>query len=287
MTEPATLKFQHIGLIGRHEREPRVDETLRITQEFLDAIGVDAREYESTEALLASKRCELAIVVGGDGSLLGAARELSAADVPVLGINLGRLGFLTDILPAQLETRLREILSGDYVEEQRFLLDAELLRDGKTCDRGDALNDVVLRNAAANMLEFELYVDRDFVYTQRSDGLIVSTPTGSTAYVLSAGGPIMHPSLNAMVLVPLAPHTLSTRPLVVDGDSALRIVVNEHKDARPLVSCDGHLEFEYLPGDELRLRKKDCPLRLIHPRNHSFYEACRDKLGWGNRPGGH
>ncbi len=277
-------KFQQIGLIGRHEREPRVDETLRVAHEFLDSIGIEAREFDSAEALLECGGYELAVVVGGDGSLLGAARALSAAEVPVLGINLGRLGFLADILPAQLELRLGAILGGDYVEEQRFLLDAELLRDGQTNAHGDALNDVVLRNAAANMLEFELYVDRDFVYTQRSDGLIISTPTGSTAYVLSAGGPIMHPGLNAIVLVPLAPHTLSTRPLVVSGDSTLRIVVNEHKDAHPLVSCDGHVELECLPGDELLLRKRDRPLRLIHPRNHSFYAACRDKLGWANRP---
>ena len=175
---------------------------------------------------------DLVIVVGGDGSLLGAARSLAAQEVPVLGVNRGRLGFLTDISPQQLESQLEGVLAGRYVLESRFLLDVLVMRGEEVLARGDALNDVVLNSGvSARMIEFDLYIEEQFVYTQRSDGLIISTPTGSTAYSLSGGGPIMHPGLDALVLVPMFPHTLGSRPLVIHGNSSVRICLLYTSDA--------------------------------------------------------
>ena len=171
---------------------------------------------------------DLIIVVGGDGSLLSAARTLARFDVPVLGVNRGRLGFLTDVSPDEIEQRVGEVLDGQYRIEKRFLLDVMVKHNGEPIGTADALNDVVVNSGtSAKMIEFELYIEGEFVYRQRSDGLIVSTPTGSTAYSLSGGGPIMHPKLDAIVLVPMFPHTLSSRPIVVDGNSEIKIVICE------------------------------------------------------------
>lgn len=229
--------------------------------------------------------CDLVIVVGGDGCLLGAGRTFARYGVPVLGINRGRLGFLTDILPAELESRVGQVLDGEYVLEERFLLDLEVRRGNGRVGEGSALNDVVLASGESiHMIEFELHIDELFVYSQRSDGLIISTPTGSTAYALSGGGPIMHPTLDAIVLVPMNPHTLSSRPLVVDGNSELKIRVISGK-LQPLVSCDGQEGIRLREGDQLCVRKKPHRLKLLHPPGHDFYEACRSKLGWSSRPG--
>ena len=168
------------------------------------------------------KMCDLAIVVGGDGSMLTAARALAKHGVPVVGINRGGLGFLTDIAPDELEQRLDDVFSGNYEVEQRFMLEGNICREGVSLNQGQALNDVVLSaGSSGRMIEFELYIDDHFVYSQRSNGLIISTPTGSTAYALSGGGPIMHPSLDALVLVPIFPHTLTGRPIVIDGNSKI------------------------------------------------------------------
>ncbi len=231
--------------------------------------------------------CDLIIVIGGDGSLLGAARELARHDVSVLGVNRGRLGFLTDVLPEEIEAKVGAVLEGDYVKARRFLLDATVLREGEAVSKSDALNDVVVNSgASAQMIEFDLYVDGEFVYHQRSDGLIVSTPTGSTAYSLSAGGPILHPSLDAIVMVPMFPHTLSSRPIVVGGDSEIRIDVHEANNVHLPVTCDGQVILAAQPGDTILIRKKPHKLKLIHPRGHSFYASCRDKLGWSTKLGG-
>ncbi len=239
-----------------------------------------ARQVVDMQAL--GQTCDLVIVVGGDGSLLRAARALARYDVPLLGINRGRLGFLTDIVPEDIETRVGEVLAGHFNRESRFLLDMAVLRDGEVKASGDALNDVVLHPGQfIHMLEYELHVDGEFVTSQRSDGMIVSTPTGSTAYALSGGGPILHPKLDAIVLVPMNPHTLSSRPMVVCGNSEIKIRVGEHNSALPLVTCDGQTHAEVLAGDEILIRKKDHRVELIHPLNHNFYERCRSKLGWG------
>jgi NAD+ kinase len=216
--------------------------------------------------------------------MLNAAQIIASENVPVLGVNRGRLGFLTDVLPDEIEQKIAEVLAGHYTMESRFLLQLDAIHQGERRSVGCALNDVVLHpGKAAQMIEFELYVDDSFVYSQESDGLIVATPTGSTAYAMSAGGPIMHPRLDAIALVPICPHSLSSRPIVVSGDSEVRLVIGSKESILPKVSCDGEVKFSAVPGDQLIIRKKSTALQLIHPPEHSFYEAYRSKLGWGSR----
>lgn len=228
---------------------------------------------------------DLVIVIGGDGCLLGAGRALSKSPTPVLGVNRGRLGFLTDVSPGRLEAQLDRVLTGHYTIEERFLLDCFVTRDGEPLGNGDALNDVVLHPShAVQMIEFDLFIEGHFVYTQRSDGLIVATPTGSTAYALSAGGPIMHPQLDAIALVPMFPHELSSRPLVVPSHSEIKVVIKpcRHREAVQL-SCDGQAGIELAEGDVIRVTKKPQKLKMLHPLEHNFYEACRSKLGWSHK----
>ncbi|HLS99413.1 MAG: NAD(+) kinase [Porticoccaceae bacterium] len=288
--------FARIGLVTRLHLEQVID-TLNHLVRFLNSAGWQPVVESSAAGLLApggdyrveerdtmARSVDLVIVVGGDGSMLSAARDMVDYDVPLLGVNRGRLGFLTDILPHEVEQRVTRVLSGEYVVSDRFLLDVSVTRGEQKVGDGLALNDVVLHpGKSVRMMEFELYVDRQFVYSQRSDGLIVSTPTGSTAYALSAGGPIMHPRLDALVLVPMNPHTLTSRPIAVPGSSAVEIRVGERNELHPLVTCDGQRDILIEPGDSIRIRKKDKPLRLIHPVDHNFYSICRSKLGWGSR----
>ncbi|MFM1896887.1 MAG: hypothetical protein RLZZ385_1961 [Pseudomonadota bacterium] len=289
-------QFKTIGLIGRPGHAGVVDSLQRLL-DFLATRKLSIVLDEVTAGLVPdhgqrkvctreqlSRNCDLVIVVGGDGSMLNAAHIIANEKVPVIGINRGRLGFLTDILPEEIDSRIGDVLDGKFTVESRFLLDLEAVHEGERRHLGCALNDVVLHpGKAAQMIEFELFVDDRFVYSQESDGLIVATPTGSTAYAMSAGGPIMHPSLDAIVLVPMYPHSLSSRPIVVDGDSEIRMVIAHKHDILPQLSCDGEVKFTAVPGDEIIVRKKATPLQLIHPLDHSFYQACRSKLGWGNR----
>lgn len=287
--------FKQIGLVGR-PGHAGVVATLESLIEFLHSRKLEIVLEQNTADLLPPSslaickrhqlgaKSDLVVVVGGDGSMLNAARVLVDHEVPVLGINRGRLGFLTDIRPDEIEDTLGAVLDGSYHEESRFMLEFEVSRDGNLLPGGTALNDVVLHpGTAAQMIEFELFIAGQFVNSQQSDGLIVATPTGSTAYSLSAGGPIMHPNLNAVVLVPMYPHTLSSRPLVVDADNEIRVVVVKQRAISPLISCDGAVRFYTEPGDEIIIRKKAQRLRLIHPLDYNYYEVCRSKLGWGNR----
>jgi len=286
--------FKHIGVIGRIG-SVKVVETLRRLKTYLVANDYQVILEADTASMLpghglqvASKKligeiCDLAIVVGGDGSLLGAARDLSKSSIPILGVNRGRLGFLTDISPEELEQRLARVLEGEYIEEKRFLLDTHVKRNGEPMGFGTALNDIVLHpGRSTRMIGFDLYIEGQFVYSQLSDGLIVSTPTGSTAYALSAGGPIMHPKLDAIVLVPMFPHTLSSRPIVVDGGSEIKLIIDEANETWPQVSCDGQQELACAPGDSISIAKKPFRLNLIHPSDHNFYATCREKLGWAS-----
>lgn len=288
-------QFKLIGVIGR-TGNVEVVETLERLQTFLLSRHLNVVIEESMAQLLPEhglkvctrkemgEACDLVIVIGGDGSLLGAARAVARYNVPVLGINRGSLGFLTDIQPDRLEEQIGEVLDGKFIIESRFLLEMELKRDGEVIGRSDALNEVVLHpGKVTRMIRFELFIDGQFVYSQRSDGLIVATPTGSTAYALSGGGPIMHPRMDAIVLVPMHPHTLSSRPLVIDGNSEIKIVIDTDNVSYPQLSCDGQVHISAAPGDVLLIRKKPFKLRLIHPLNHNYYEVCRTKLGWGNR----
>lgn len=285
-------EFQRIGLIGRLGSKKVVDtlkQMIRFLQEKNFHVILEERisELMPGHQLQTSKKkmmgdcCDLVIVVGGDGSLLGAARALAQCDVPVLGVNRGQLGFLTDISPKDFEVKFQEILEGKYTEESRFLLKLKVIRNGEVIKEGDALNDIVLHpGKATKMIEFDLYVEGEYVYKQRSDGLIVATPTGSTAYSLSGGGPIMHPKLDAIVLVPMFPHTLSSRPIVVDASSELRLVISEENETYPTVSCDGQISISLAPGDVIQINKKVNKLKLLHPLDYNFYSTCREKLGW-------
>jgi NAD+ kinase len=288
-------QFKKIGLIGRPGHAGVIDSLHRLLT-FLQSRDVEIvldqetgklvpghGQHESSRDSL-SRHCDLVIVVGGDGSMLNAAQSIASEDVPVIGVNRGRLGFLTDVSPDDIEQKLAEVLAGNYSVESRFLLQVEAHQNDEWRSLGCALNDVVLHpGKAAQMIEFELFVDDRFVYSQQSDGLIVATPTGSTAYAMSAGGPIMHPSLNAIALVPICPHSLSSRPIVVDGGSEIRLVIGEKDGILPQVSCDGAVKFSAAAGDQLVVKKKTTALRLIHPPDHSVYEAYRSKLGWGSR----
>lgn len=285
--------FKRIGLLGRfHTEQSQLlakrllsflqsqGLTVTVSRELADTLG--QVNCESVDELEMGQFCDLAVVIGGDGSMLGAARALVDYQVPLLGINRGRLGFLTDIMPEEAEAKVAEVLAGEFERESRFMLDMAVQRDGHQIGQGYAMNDVVLHpGRTSHMVQFELYVDDQFVYSQSSDGLIVSTPTGSTAYALSGGGPLMHPSLNAIVLVPLNPHTLSSRPIVVSGDSQIKLVVGAQNRTLLNVTCDGQSYEIARAGDEVLVRQKSQKLTLIHPHEHNYYETCRSKLGWG------
>ena len=291
-------QFNTVGLIARKGNRSIV-ESVATLEHFLRARNVSIIVEAATAAMLPScphriearkalgDLCDLLIVVGGDGSLLGVARDLAASQVPVIGVNRGGLGFLADISPNQIEAKIGAVLDGEYVVDDRFLLDAEVFRGGKRIGGSSALNDVVVHaGTMSRMMEFALHIDDRFVYDQRSDGLIIATPTGSTAYALSAGGPIMHPSLDAIVVVPMFPHTLTSRPLVVPSAAQIKIVIGPSSSTNPQISCDSQVDIGVATGDEIRIRKYAHALKLLYPREHSFYEACRSKLDWATRLGG-
>jgi NAD+ kinase len=285
--------FKRVGLIGKYA-DASVGETLQAIATFLNAHQVEVYLDEATAHMVPGhglpvatreqigERCDLTIAVGGDGTLLAAARSLARYDTALLGVNLGRLGFLTDISPNEMELRLGEILSGHYASEERFLLHCSILREGEHISESEAFNDVVIHKwEVARMVEFETWINGQFVQKMRSDGLIVSTPTGSTAYALSAGGPILHPGLNAVVLVPICPHTMSNRPLVIDAESTIDLVVKEDGHSHAQITCDGQINLGLVSGDLVRIRKGPHTVRLIHPVNHDHFHLLRAKLHWG------
>ena len=285
--------FRTIGLIAKRG-DPRVGETLgrllgmlhsRGVDVLLDAGSRDAWPGSGVPAVARGtlgERCDLVVVVAGDGTFLDAARSLVDHDVPLLGVNLGRLGFLADVMPDEMPARLDEILDGDFAEERRFLLDVAVERGSGRVFSGSALNEAAThKSSMARLVEFETYIDGHLVNSQRSDGLIVATPTGSTAYALSGGGPILHPSLDAVVLVPICPHTLSSRPVVVGGESVVEVVLGHGAETSVQLSCDGQTTVELTAGDRILIRKHRPDLRLIHPAGHEYYATLRAKLHWG------
>lgn len=284
--------FKYVGIMGKPRNQASAD-TIKALFAFLqkqacvvyvqksvgEELGFPDDACRPAEQL--ADCCDLVIVVGGDGSMLNAARMLADTEVPVIGINRGNLGFLTDIPPSQMEIKLSEILSGRYRKAERFLLHAEVRRHGDLIGQSKALNDIVLYpGEIARMIEFDVYVDNQFVYNMRSDGLIVSTPTGSTAYSLSGGGPILHPRLDAVTLVPMFPHILSNRPIVIDGGSRVEVVISANNQSYPQVSCDGQVQIPVAPGDRLTVQKFPKKLQLLHPEDYDYYHILRTKLGW-------
>ena len=286
------MKFNTIGVITKPQAES-ARQTLQSLFAFLvnkncnvivdehipDTINNCNFKKASREDI--GKQCDLAIVVGGDGTILNAVRSLAHAQVPLLGINVGRLGFLADISPDELEVSLDAILNGAYREEQRFLLEMQVLRDNKLIFECAAFNDVVVHiRDVARMIEFETRINDEFVNHQRADGIVVSTPTGSTAYALSAGGPILHATLDAITLVPISPHTLSSRPLVVNADSQIKILICNTKDGIAQATCDGHLSTDVHVGDHIKVKRKADKITLLHPKQHNYFEILRAKLHW-------
>ena len=257
-----------------------------LEEKVLSALKLDRGDGVVTRAELGGV-ADLVIVVGGDGSILGVSRDLAGSGVPVVGVNRGSLGFLAAIAPGDIEEKFEQILSGDYSIEDHFLLEAQVFRDDVLVSSSTALNDVVVNpSSMSRMMEFDLLVNEEFVYNQRSDGIIVASPTGSTAYSLSAGGPIMHPRLDAVVVVPMFPHTLTSRPLVVSGDSTVMVRIIDAAEGAPQLSCDSQINLPLEVGDVVKVGKSEEPLNLLYPAGHSFYESCRSKLDWASRLGG-
>ena len=286
------MKFKTIGIITKPQAES-AKQTLESLFAFLkkrnctvlldDQIpdAINSYQFNKCSRKELGEQCDLCIVVGGDGTILNAVRSLAHANVPLLGINVGRLGFLADISPDELENSLSEILGGSYREEQRLLLETQVLRDGKTIFSADAFNDVVVHiRDVARMIEFETHINDVFVNHQRGDGMVISTPTGSTAYALSAGGPILHATLDAITLVPISPHTLSSRPIVVDADSLIDILIFNTKEGIAQVTCDGHLSTDLHVGDHIKVQRKADKITLLHPKQHNYFEILRAKLHW-------
>jgi len=287
-----TRNFKKVGIIGFIDKV-LIRGTVGRLAKFLASSGIEAYLEENTldginieGATYCSRQqmgevCDLIVVVGGDGSLLHAARDLVDFEVPIVGVNRGRLGFLTDILPHELDAHIAEVLRGNYVTTERSMFEAEVYRDNTIVDKGTALNDIILQpSGSIRMIEFELHIDEQFVYNQRSDGLIIATPTGSTAYALSSGGPIVHPNLQATSVVPINPHTLSSRPILVDSKSELRVKVVENNSVEALVVCDGQNYLDVQLGDSILVRRKEKTVTLLHPVEHDFYATCRTKLNW-------
>jgi len=287
--------YKTIGLIGKPNHQGAGaticslyqylnDKGYQVIVENSVAAGLDINHVNTKTLVEIGELADLAIVVGGDGYMLGAARVLSCYDIGVMGVNRGNLGFLTDLDPNDFEGTLTDILAGKSRSEQRFIIEAEVYRHGKLKSSNSAVNEAVLHaGKVASMIEFEVYIDDSFMFSQRSDGLIVSTPTGSTAYSMSAGGPILTPNLNALSLVPMFPHTLTARPIVVDGNSEIKLILANENYENLQVSCDGHVILAVMPGDEVIIRKSENRLKLIHPLDHSYFNVLRRKLSWGNK----
>ena len=286
--------FNCIGIVG-HPRHPTALTTHEMLWRWLTSRGYQviieqqiAQELNLQDAQTGTlaeigQQADLAVVVGGDGNMLGAARVLARYDIKVIGINRGNLGFLTDLDPDNAQQQLDEVLQGNYFVESRFLLEARVCKDECSPCLGLAINEVVLHpGKVAHMIEFEVYIDEVFAFSQRSDGLIISTPTGSTAYSLSAGGPILTPSLDAIALVPMFPHTLSARPLVINSSSTIRLRFSSRRSDLE-ISCDSQIALPIQEGEDVLIRRSENHLNLIHPKNYSYFNTLSSKLGWSKK----
>jgi NAD+ kinase len=286
-------RFATIALTGKY-RDPRVGDSMLILARHLVSSGVrvvldpdvkldfGATPVEPLDEAELGGAADLVVAIGGDGTMLYATRLVAGRGVPLLGINRGRLGFLADITPGEMLRRVDEVLAGEYAEEHRLMLEAVIDNGDAAPRRALALNDVVLqKRATGRMLDFENWVDGVYVNTHGGDGLVIATPTGSTAYALSGGGPIIHPGLDAIALVPICPHTLSDRPIVIRGDAQIEVRVLDRPDTHGEVTCDGLLLGELAAGQRLVVHAAQERVVLIHPHGHDYFRLLRSKLHWG------
>ena len=282
--------FRHVAIVGKHQAQG-MRELLDELAQFLVHAGMEVSferataqntgltSYRALATAELGAQCDLAVVVGGDGTMLGIARELARHDIPLVGINQGRLGFITDIPVGQFREALAPMIAGDYEEEHRSMLEGGVWREGQRIFEGLSMNDVVVsRGATASMVELKIDIGDEFVANLRADGLIVASPTGSTAYALSAGGPILHPGIGGWVLVPIASHTLSNRPIVLPDHGEVCIEIVAGRDAS--ANFDMQSLASLLHGDQVRVRRSEHKVRFLHPRGWSYYATLRRKLRW-------
>ncbi len=272
----SSLDVKKVGSIISQIDEVLVNLGIKVLlSDSLKVIKLEKRKITSDANII--KNSDLIIAIGGDGTLLSASRLYGYKGIPVLGINLGTIGFLTDIAPKDLTASLMDILQGKFIKDKRFFLEAKI--NGKTISNSIALNEIVIHSdSIAQLMEYDLFIDQKFVYRQRADGLILSTPTGSTAYSLSGNGPIVHPDVKAITLLPMFPHSLNSRPMLVSENSKIQIKIQKSKKC--CMSFDSHNKFKLQLNDKIQINKASKELCLIHPKNHDFFEASREKLGW-------
>ena len=283
-------RFLHAVLVGKYQAQgirPVLEEVahfllqqgMEVSVELQTAQSTGITDFEALSIDQIGARCDLAVVLGGDGTMLGIARELARYDLPLVGINQGRLGFITDVPIGQYREALAPLIAGDYEDDPRAMLESEVWRDGECIFEGLSMNDVVVsRGATAGMVELRVDIGDEFVANIRADGLIVASPTGSTAYALSAGGPILHPRIAGWVVVPIASHTLSNRPIVLPDTDQIRITVVAGRDAS--ANFDMQTLASLLHGDQVRIRRSAHKVHFVHPRGWSSYATLRRKLRW-------
>ncbi len=289
-----SFPFKKIALIGKHKnlevQEPLLELAEYLTNhnyvvviDELTASQMPDSAYSGLTLKEIGEQVDLAVVIGGDGTMLNIVRQLSAYNVPLIGVNQGRLGFLTDLSTDTMLETISAMLDGQYIAERRMLLNADVLRNKKCSFNSLAFNDVVMhRGVGSGMIEFEVRINDEYVYSLRSDGLIVATPTGSTAYALSSGGPILYPSLDLIALVPVCPHTLSNRPIIIGPEASVEILIHCSTEVR--VHCDSHSCFDLRHADRIIVQRYPKTVKLLHPKDHNYYRMLREKLGWSGFP---
>ena len=283
-------QFRHVALIGKYQAHGSRS-ALEVIAQFLNAQGCDVAiekdtasntgltQYPILDVEAIGAQCDLALVVGGDGTMLGIGRLLAKFGVPLIGINQGRLGFITDIAFDDYQTVLAPMLRGDFEEDRRWMMQAQVMRDGRCVFDATAMNDVVVnRGATSGMVELRVEVDGRFLANQRADGLIIASPTGSTAYALSAGGPLLHPSIAGWVLVPIAPHTLSNRPIVLSDTGEITVEIVAGRDAS--ANFDMQSLASLMHGDRITVKRSEYQMRFLHPKGWSYFDTLRKKLHW-------
>lgn len=283
-------QFRHVALIGKYQAQGSRS-ALESIALFLSSQGCDVSieqdtasntgltQYPILDVAGIGANCDLALVVGGDGTMLGIGRLLAQFGVPLIGINQGRLGFITDIAFEDFQTVLGPMLRGEFEEDRRWMMRAKVVRDGHCVFTSTAMNDVVVnRGATAGMVELRVEVDGRFVANQRADGLIIATPTGSTAYALSAGGPLLHPSIAGWILVPIAPHNLSNRPIVLSDSGEITVEIVAGRDASANFDMQSLASLQH--GDRITVRRSDHQMLFLHPKGWSYFDTLRKKLHW-------